>query len=75
MTDNTFLSTPITVLVNGQPESTTACTLQAWVDVQGVRPAALATALNGNFVPRDQRAQAPLAAGDVILTFQPIQGG
>ena len=65
----------ITVVVNGHPESTTSATLQAWVDARGVQPAALATAVNGNFVPRSLRAQQPLAEGDTILTFQPIEGG
>ena len=65
----------ITVTVNGSPETTRARTLQAWVDALGVLPAALATAVNGNFVPRSLRAQQPLAEGDTILTFQPIEGG
>jgi sulfur carrier protein len=68
-------SAPITVVVNGNPESTTARNLQAWVDAREVPPAALATAVNGNFVPRSLRAQQPLAEGDTILTFQPIEGG
>ncbi len=65
----------ITVVVNGKPESTTARTLQDWVDARGVLPAALATAINGQFVPRSQRAQQALHEGDAILTFQPIEGG
>ena len=68
----------ITIVVNGTPEITQAPTLQAWVDAldaRGVLPAALATAVNGHFVPRGLRAQQPLAEGDTILTFQPIQGG
>lgn len=65
----------ITVVVNGNPESTIATTLQAWVEARGVLPAAVATAVNGNFVPRSLRAQQPLAEGDTILTFQPIEGG
>jgi sulfur carrier protein len=65
----------ITVVVNGNVESTTATTLQAWVDARGVLPSALATAVNGNFVPRSLRAQQPLTEGDTILTFQPIEGG
>jgi sulfur carrier protein len=65
----------ITVVVNGNPESTSARTLQAWVEARGVLPAAVATAVNGNFVPRTLRAQQPLAEGDFILTFQPIEGG
>ena len=72
------LAVTITVVVNGATEPTTATTLQAWVealDARGVRSAALSTAVNGNFVPRNQRAQQPLAEGDTILTFQPIEGG
>lgn len=67
--------TTITITVNGSPEATSARTLQAWVDARGMLPAALATAVNGNFVPRSQRTQQPLAEGDTILTFQPIEGG
>jgi sulfur carrier protein len=65
----------ITVVVNGTPEITSARTLQAWVEARGALPAALATAVNGNFVPRSLRAQQLLAEGDTILTFQPIEGG
>jgi sulfur carrier protein len=78
LTDTSFVSPAvdaITVVVNGTPEPTTARTLQAWVDARGVPPAALATAVNGQFVPRGLRAQQPLAEGDTILTFQPIEGG
>jgi sulfur carrier protein len=67
--------TTITVVVNGTPQPTTARTLQAWVDTQDVLPTSLATAVNGQFVPRTARAQQVLAEGDTILTFQPIQGG
>ena len=73
-----YVAASITVVVNGTPEITVAPTLQAWVDAldaRGVLPAALATAVNGHFVPRSLRAQQPLAEGDTILTFQPIQGG
>ena len=50
-------------------------TLAELLHQQGLDGAALATAVNGNFVPRSQRAQQPLAEGDTILTFQPIEGG
>ncbi len=65
----------ITVLVNGEPASTTARTLHDWVLAQGATPESLATAVNGQFVPRTQRATTLLHAGDAILTFQPITGG
>jgi sulfur carrier protein len=35
----------------------------------------IATAVNGEFVPRALRAQTWLAAGDTVLTFQAIVGG
>ncbi|OWQ86853.1 thiamine biosynthesis protein ThiS [Roseateles aquatilis] len=38
-------------------------------------PAAVATALNGRFVPRDARLATTLHDGDVVLFFQPIVGG
>ena len=75
MTTTQPLPHTVRVVVNGTPQTTTAATLHDWVQAQGVAPDALATAVNGNFVPRTQRAQCPLAEGDTILTFQPIQGG
>ena len=76
-TTNTNNSSPqaIAIQVNGEATHTTARTLHDWVLAQGTVPEALATAVNGQFVPRPLRAQTPLAAGDAILTFQPITGG
>lgn len=37
--------------------------------------ARLATAVNGEFVPRNQRASYPLRDGDTVLCFAPITGG
>ncbi|MFZ3128532.1 MAG: sulfur carrier protein ThiS [Rhodoferax sp.] len=75
MTATQTPSHTLTVVVNGSPQPTAARTLQHWVEAQDVLPDTLATAVNGNFVPRSQRAQCLLADGDTILTFQPIQGG
>ncbi len=63
------------VMVNGAPQTTTATTVHDWVLAQGVAPEAVATALNGQFVPRSLRAATALRPGDAILTFQPIVGG
>ncbi len=38
-------------------------------------PQALATAVNGEFVPREARAQCVLQERDAVFTFQPITGG
>jgi sulfur carrier protein len=62
--------------LNGQalpcPPGTTLAELIAR---QGVPPEAVATAVNGTFVARGQRAQHTLLPGDSVTTFQPIVGG
>ena len=50
-------------------------TLAALIASLGQTPAALATAVNGDFVPREQRPACCLQHGDVVTTFQPITGG
>ena len=50
-------------------------TLAALVESLGQPPGALATAVNGHFVPRTQRADCRLCDGDVVMTFQAITGG
>jgi sulfur carrier protein len=50
-------------------------TLAQLVEQLGLAPAALATAVNGDFVPRTLRASCRLQPGDVVTTFQPITGG
>lgn len=50
-------------------------TLAALVEQLGHAPPAVGTALNGSFVPRAERAQRVLRAGDAVLLFQPIVGG
>ena len=50
-------------------------TLAALLDAQGLDIAAVATAVNGEFVPRGSRGATVLQAGDTVLTFQAITGG
>ncbi len=50
-------------------------TLAALVARLDAAPAALATAVNGEFVARDARPQCVLREGDQVTTFQPIIGG
>jgi sulfur carrier protein len=50
-------------------------TLAALLTAQGVQPERVATAVNGAFVPRDQRAATLLKPHDTVLTFQAIVGG
>jgi sulfur carrier protein len=42
---------------------------------QGIAPASVATAVNGQFIPRAQREHLRLQEGDTVLTFQAIVGG
>lgn len=66
----------ITVQVNQQRvELPDDATLAQLVATLGKTPAALATAVNGDFVPRERRAQQLLRDGDIVLTFEPITGG
>lgn len=54
------------------PEGLTLATLLA---EQGVNPAQVATAVNGEFIPRTRREVTVLKPGDTVLTFQAIVGG
>ena len=68
-------SAQIQVNVNGELKTVPPMTLAQWVASTDAAPAALATAVNGQFVARPARARHWLAEGDVIVTFQPIEGG
>jgi len=50
-------------------------TLAVLVGDLGHEPGRVTTAVNGQFVRRDQRAGCVLGAGDAVLLFQPIVGG
>ena len=65
-----------TITVNGEPRSIDAgATLADLVAALGTTPQVLATAVNGEFVPRAVRASVQLREGDAVFTFQPITGG
>lgn len=64
------------ITVNGEPRTVEdTATLADLVSALGQPPQALATAVNGEFVPRAARASTPLRPGDAVFTFQPITGG
>ena len=64
------------ITLNGEPRSVEeTTTLAQLVAALGQQPAALATAVNGEFVPRGERANVRLRDGDAVFTFQPITGG
>lgn len=67
---------PVGIRLDGRPHPVAAgSTLADLVAAQGHAPAAVASAVNGDFVPRGQRAARLLQAGDAVLLFQPITGG
>ena len=66
----------ITIHLDGRPhELPEACTLSTLVEQLGHAPNAVATAVDGVFVPRGLRAELLLRDGTAVLLFQPIVGG
>ena len=61
--------------VNGEPREISAATLADALTVLDYTDAVVATALNGDFVPKRKRAETPLAEGDRIEIVAPRQGG
>ncbi len=55
--------------------STLADAVAALLAAQGQALDCVATAVNGDFVPRAARAEYRLADGDAVLCFAPITGG
>ena len=62
-------------LNNGRLQLEEGATLAMLIAFLDKPPQALATAVNGDFVARDQRAARVLCDGDVVTTFEPITGG
>ncbi len=61
---------------NGQPQALTdALSLSELLAQYSIAPEGVATAVNGQFVQRSQRAATALHPGDEVLTFQAIVGG
>ena len=66
----------VSITVNGEPRTVQdRATLADLVSALGQPPQALATAVNGEFVPRGAREGVQLREGDAVFTFQPITGG
>jgi sulfur carrier protein len=64
------------ITLNGEPRQVDdSTTLADLVSALGQQPQSLATAVNGEFVPRGARATVQLREGDAVFTFQPITGG
>jgi sulfur carrier protein len=65
-----------TITLNGEMRVVeVGATLADLIAALAENPQMLATAVNGEFVPRDVRAKVQLREGDAVFTFQPITGG
>jgi sulfur carrier protein len=65
----------ISITVNGQIMWTRSETLDGLLREQGLETQKVATAVNGDFVPRHARAETRLAAEDRIEVVSARQGG
>lgn len=64
------------IVVNGAPRAwRPELTLADVLHEAGEDDARVATAVNGCFIPRTERAATPLDAGDTVLVFGAIVGG
>lgn len=63
------------ITVNAEPREIHATTLADALPELGFTSQALATALNGNFIPREARHATPLSDGDRLEVLAPMQGG
>jgi sulfur carrier protein len=61
--------------VNGNPQDITGPTLADALTELGWTQARVATALNGDFIPKTARSQTRLKPGDRLEVLAPMQGG
>lgn len=68
--------TTINITLNGAARQVPGgCSLAELLEASGQPATSFASAVNGEFVARDARAQTLLAEGDAVFTFQAITGG
>ena len=63
------------IKLNGNEKQTNTNDLQSFCIELEFNPRVIATAVNGKFIPRDDRKQIKLSEGDQIEIFAPSQGG
>lgn len=74
--DNDTAALTLDVIVNGQAHTLVAfSTLADLISRLGHVPEGIATAVNGEFVVRNQRHECVLRDGDKVTCFQAIVGG
>lgn len=65
----------MTLIINGKEQPYTHTSLQALLSELGYRADNVATAVNGVFISKIQRAHITLEQGDEIEILAPMQGG
>jgi sulfur carrier protein len=65
----------MTIIWNGAPQQVEGRTLTEILRELGYEEAAIATAVNGTFVPARQREGVVLKGGDALEVLAPRQGG
>ncbi len=63
------------IIVNSKPTDITVTSLAAAMVELGFLDCAVATALNGQFVPKGMRESVELSQGDRLEVLAPMQGG
>lgn len=63
------------IVLNGEATEIAADRLDTALDELGYTGAVVATALNGDFVPREARAGTALTPGDRLEVLAPLKGG
>lgn len=63
------------ILCNDEPITVTSAELEKAILELGYEAAHVATALNGEFVPRSEWARTTLKTGDQLDVVAPMQGG
>lgn len=63
------------IIVNAHPHEITGAILSAALTELGFTSGAMATALNGQFIPAEARARTVLSEGDRLEVLAPMQGG
>jgi sulfur carrier protein len=63
------------IVLNGDAREVAADALDAALDELGYEGAVVATAVNGEFVPKAERGRVRLSDGDRLEVLAPLQGG
>lgn len=63
------------ILLNGRRIATAATTLAALLAEQQIDAGCVASALNGEFIPRSRYAEQALSEGCELEVLSPMQGG